>query len=150
MKNAAFRYETVQTARQMIDTLPSGPCWTDVELKYQGFQTSEPILMYRRDSIQCTEFILHNPLFRDNIQFAPVRHWDQNGKQVFTEPISGRQAWETQVISLWTFIITNTNVHSVEKPPRWCYTDRDHTRFGCYTSHIWHWRPLRSSAHDVY
>lgn len=61
-------------------------------------------MLYYRDPVECVEFILGNPLFDGHIQYTPVHHYNSSGKRVLSEPISGKQAWDTQVL----FIVSTT------------------------------------------
>jgi hypothetical protein len=81
----------------MLEGLPSGPTWECVPVEIDGFQPEEPIFLYKRNAIECVEYLLNNPLFVDHINLVLVQHFTTDGKQVFSEPVSGLQAWETQV-----------------------------------------------------
>jgi hypothetical protein len=79
--------------------LPSGPQWFSRVISVEGYRSTEPIILYYRDSAECVQYLLSNPLFADHMDFTPVRHYAANGKRVVSEAVSAQQAWETQVHS---------------------------------------------------
>lgn len=50
--------------------LPSGPKWQckDIEIPEE---TNNKICLYYRNPFECIQFLLHNPLYTDNIKFVP-------------------------------------------------------------------------------
>jgi hypothetical protein len=93
----SLEYKTAKAATDLIDSLPSGPQWASQVLTHEGYKTTEPIILYYRDAVECVEFLLSNPLFKDSLNFIPVKHYDKDGNRVITEPILAKQAWDIQV-----------------------------------------------------
>ena len=57
------------------------------------------MFLFYRDSLDCVEYLLGNPLFADCMDFSPVRLY-QDAEQtirVYTEWLTGNTAWEMQV-----------------------------------------------------
>lgn len=80
-----------------MDLLPSGPKWSAQILELEGYQTVEPIIIYKRDAQECVEYLFNNPLFADKMSYRPVKYFTADNKRVVREPASGLQAWQTQV-----------------------------------------------------
>jgi hypothetical protein len=96
LNSVSLGYRTAKAATRLIDSLPAGPQWTSQTFRHEERETVEPIILYYRDAVECAEFLLSNPLFRDHINFVPVKHYDRDGHRVLAEPLSAKQAWETQ------------------------------------------------------
>ena len=77
--------------------LPSSPKWSVEKLELEGYQTDVPIILYKRDALECVEYLFNNPLFANNMNYIPVKHFTADDKRVITEPISARAAWDIQV-----------------------------------------------------
>jgi hypothetical protein len=97
LRNSPLTFNTIQAATARVAHMPSGPQWSSQNITVEGYRTTEPIILYYRDSAECVEYLLNNPLFENNMNFIPVKHYTANGKRVVREPISAQQAWETQV-----------------------------------------------------
>jgi hypothetical protein len=98
VQKLGLSYRSAKALAHRVGELPSGPRWSAVPIILEGdCQPTEPIFLYKRDAVECVEYLLNCPLFADHIDLVPVKHYTANGKRVFNEPISGMQAWETQV-----------------------------------------------------
>lgn len=97
MRKAGLSYQSVSTLNKLVGALPSGPKWEVVPVTVEGFNPLEPILLYKRNAQECVEYLFNSPLFIDHMNLVPVKHFTADGKQVFREPVSGMQAWKTQV-----------------------------------------------------
>ena len=84
-------------ANDLINLLPSGPRWSIQTITIDGYEPLEPIILYSRDAKECVEYLFNSPLFADRMNLVPVQHFTEDNKSVISEPISGRQAWKTQV-----------------------------------------------------
>lgn len=75
--------------------LPSGPKWQckDIEIPEE---TNNKICLYYRNPLKCIQFLLHNPLYTDNIKFVPYHLYKSAQKQMrlYTEWLSGDVAWK--------------------------------------------------------
>jgi hypothetical protein len=97
LRNAGLSYQSAQSLNRILEDLPSGPKWECVPIEIDGFRPEEPAFLYKRNAVECVQYLLNNPLFVDHMNFVPVQHFTADGSQVFSEPVSGLQAWETQV-----------------------------------------------------
>ena len=97
LREADLSYKTAEAANLRIDHLPSGPQWSYQTITVSGYELEEPIHFFKRDAAECVEYLFNNPLFADSMNYVPVEHYTVDNKRVFTEPISGRQAWNIQV-----------------------------------------------------
>lgn len=97
MQESGLSYSTAAAANKRISHFPSGPQWKVETLTIDGYSTMEPMILYYRDAASCVEYLFNYPLFADRMNLVPVKHFTKDHKQVVTEPVSGRQAWQTQV-----------------------------------------------------
>lgn len=91
---------------ERVEHMPKGPQWSLREITVEGYRADRPIVLYHRDAVECTEYILNNPLFGKHMSFVPVQHFDDDGNRVIKDPISAQQAWETQVFIIHFLIKT--------------------------------------------
>ena len=161
MKRTGISYRTAQMANQYIDKLPSGPKWKVKTIKPEnGYETAEPVVLFKRDAVECVQYLLNNPLFADHISFIPVKHFAINGDRVFREPISGFKAWRDQVRTCWNLVSVDTlnfSVAGCSSPGRnafghhigirWYASNKRNWRFGGSPSYalFGQYRFLRSS-----
>ena len=77
--------------------------------------------LYYRDSLDCLESILSNPLFTDKIDFSPrcVYTTAERLVRVYSEWMTGRGAWEMQVRRTCYFL-SQTLTYSLGVYTRWC------------------------------
>lgn len=85
--------------RTRIELLPSPPRWQQEEVKVDGGDTSEPITLYYRDGLECFRFLFGNPLFADQIDYAPRRVYsdDSRREHLYNELMTADRAWHLQV-----------------------------------------------------
>ena len=137
-------------ANRFIDQLPSGPKWVvkPITLKNTIQQPSEPTVLFMRDAAECVQYLLSNPLFSDHLNFTPVKHFDDKGKRLYREPVSGIQAWETQVCTSFALVMSKPllNLTALGEPSSWCNADWYHSSLGWDTVDQWHRRPRSTSA----
>ena len=98
--------------------LPSGPKWQckDIEIPEE---TNNKICLYYRNPFECIQFLLHNPLYTDNIKFVPYNLYKsaQKQMQLYMEWFSGDVTWKLQVYELLTTlyivadIVTGTSTY---------------------------------------
>jgi hypothetical protein len=113
--------------------LPSGPQWKVRTIKFEGYHTKEPIVLYYRDAEECVEYLLNNPLFADCMDFVPVKHYGEDGHRIFTEPISGQRAWSVQVLSIITLSLPLLMYHSGLTSSR-CHSYRNYLGIRCHSA----------------
>jgi hypothetical protein len=84
-----------------MELLPKVPDWKVKKVGITGYATREPTFLFYRDSLDCIEYLLGNPMFADSMDFCPVRLY-QDAEQtirVYTEWLTGNAAWDMQVRS---------------------------------------------------
>lgn len=52
---------------------------------------------FYRDMVQCVEYLLSQPAYRDDIVYAPVREYNETGERLYSEMHTADWWWETQV-----------------------------------------------------
>lgn len=66
------------------------------------------MFLFYRDTLECVEYLLGNPLFSDCMDFCPTRLY-QDAEQtihIYTEWVTGNAAWEMQVRPLFCYVST--------------------------------------------
>lgn len=92
-------FSSAKELRARAELLPSGPRWKSQTIKYDGFPTKTPIILYYRDPLECVQFLLRNPLLKDHLDLVPKKTF-RDGNRVIGEWITSDGAWEMQVSSL--------------------------------------------------
>jgi Plavaka transposase len=96
------KYEFFKT----IDALPIGIEWTVTPIEVKGDLADEcghtmidSLEIWSRDPVECIKDLLGNPSFKDQMHYAPERHYsDESGQeQLFSEMWTGDWWWEMQV-----------------------------------------------------
>jgi hypothetical protein len=99
MKETGLSYQTAQKASDLLLHLPHGPQWRSHTITVDGYESYlGPITLLSRDSKDCTEYLFNNPLFADRMALVPMKLYTKEGKRIITEPITAKQAWQTQVM----------------------------------------------------
>ena len=52
---------------------------------------------FYRDMVQCVEYLLSQPAYRDDVVYAPVREQNETGERLYSEMHTADWWWETQV-----------------------------------------------------
>lgn len=52
---------------------------------------------YYRDIVDCVEYLVAQPAYREDIVYAPVREYDESGGRLYSEMHTADWWWETQV-----------------------------------------------------
>ncbi|KAH7917126.1 hypothetical protein BV22DRAFT_1026954, partial [Leucogyrophana mollusca] len=83
-----------------IELLPSGPRWVSKVIP-TSVATNLPVVLYWRDPLECLQSLFSNPLFQGKINLTPRRVYTtaQKLRRVYTEWITGDDAWDMQVSS---------------------------------------------------
>ena len=98
MRNRAkLSYRGAKAARQRVDLLPTFSEFEAVTIEIPGYKTKHPLVMYKRNALECIQHLLRNPLFAEDFNPIPRRHYDINGQRIITDAMSGEWAWNTQV-----------------------------------------------------
>ncbi|KAJ7052417.1 hypothetical protein C8F01DRAFT_1333027 [Mycena amicta] len=88
-------FKTAKELRQRVELLPTGPRWMSQSITYAGFPTKKPIVLFYRNSLECVQFLLRNPLFKNHIDFVPTK-LSQNEQPLHKEWINSESAWKMQ------------------------------------------------------
>lgn len=98
MKSLPVSFRTAKELRKRAELLPSGPRWMSRQIP-TSHPTKRPVYLYWRDSLELLEYLLNNPMFSDVMEFVPYRLYRTADHlyRVYTEWMSGDDAWEMQV-----------------------------------------------------
>ena len=89
-----------------VDELPIGPGWkcqiikvTGDRVDEEGQPMQEHLELWHRNPIDCVEYLIGNPAFKDFISYVAERVYvDDEGKvRLFDEMWTGNWWWKTQV-----------------------------------------------------
>lgn len=88
--------------------LPSGPHWMSKVIP-TSHATKLPVVLYWRDPLECIASVFNNPLFHNRIDFRPRKVYTTAEKQcrVYTEWMTGNDAWDMQVHTMLTFGVSD-------------------------------------------
>ena len=61
--------------------------------------TKNKLVLYYRDPLLCLQYLMQSPLVKDHLSFSPFKLYESAAKimRVYTEWLSGDQAWNIQV-----------------------------------------------------
>ncbi|KAF9791894.1 hypothetical protein BJ322DRAFT_996733, partial [Thelephora terrestris] len=113
-------FSTTKALRGRIELLPEVPDWKVKDISIPSHPTHELMFLSYRDSLDCVEYLLGNPLFADTMDFCPIKFYQDSEKtiRVYTEWLTRNVAWETQSIlpdgaTLLGVILSSdkTNIH---------------------------------------
>ncbi|KAF7311392.1 hypothetical protein MKEN_01041100 [Mycena kentingensis (nom. inval.)] len=90
-------FKSAKELRQRVELLPTGPRWVAQTIKYAGFPTKRPIVLFYRNSLDCAQFLLRHPTLKNHIDFIPTM-LTQGGERVHKEWINSNGAWQMQAI----------------------------------------------------
>ena len=85
--------------RSRAGLLPTTVPWKKIEVKVCGGITSEPLMLYFRDALECFKYLFGNPLFSDYMDFVPRREYADREKneRLYNGIMTGDRAWTLQV-----------------------------------------------------
>jgi hypothetical protein len=118
-KDLRNRAEILPTYKPEVDSNPNlrwthgqqGLRWLSKRIKTE-VPTKKDVVLHYRDPLLCLQYLMQNPLFHDHISFTPFHLYESAAKvmRIYTEWLSGDQAWETQVSFAFLyslFFVTN-------------------------------------------
>ncbi|KAK7023105.1 hypothetical protein R3P38DRAFT_3317338 [Favolaschia claudopus] len=88
-------FKSAKELRSRIELLPKGPQWKSTTIKFDGFPTKKPLVLYYRDTLECIESLFKNPLFEGHLNMVPKQHF-RNGRRLWKDWISSDSAWAMQ------------------------------------------------------
>ncbi|KAF7314019.1 RPN1-RPN2-N domain-containing protein [Mycena chlorophos] len=88
-------FKTAKELRQRIELLPTGPEWKSRTIVIPGFPTKKPIVLFYRNSLECIQLLLRNPLFANHLDLVPTKLYE-NGQRIHKEWINSDGAWAMQ------------------------------------------------------
>ena len=79
--------------------LPATVPWKQVQVQVQGGVTTEPMILYFRDALECFKCLLGNPLFSGYMDFIRRREYvdEEKTERLYNEIMTGDRAWTLQV-----------------------------------------------------
>ncbi|KAI6004772.1 hypothetical protein EDD15DRAFT_2155216 [Pisolithus albus] len=92
-------FQSANQLRGLVEILPSPPPWKCQHVDTSPHQTKTVARLFYRDTVECLQTLLHNPLFTDSIDFSPYRVFTtaQRLVQVYSKWMSGDIAWRMQI-----------------------------------------------------
>ncbi|KAF7325721.1 hypothetical protein MKEN_00422400 [Mycena kentingensis (nom. inval.)] len=88
-------FKSAKELRQRVELLPTGPRWVAQTIKYPGFPTKRPIVLFYRNSLDCAQLILRHPVLKKHIDLIPTL-LTQGGERIHKEWINSDSAWQMQ------------------------------------------------------
>ena len=125
VQDAGISFPTAKALRGRVELLPKVPDWKVKRISISGYPTHKPMFLFYRNSLDCVEYLLGNPLFANCMDFCPVRSYQdaEHTIRVYTEWLTGNAAWEMQVRSLYIFLrpilIGSTVTSPRRRDPPW-------------------------------
>jgi hypothetical protein len=89
-------FKSAKDLRGRIESLPSGPQWRSVEIKFDGYETETPNILYWRDGLEVVRCLYSNPIFANSIEVTPYRLYE-DGTRMYGEFMSADEAWRIHV-----------------------------------------------------
>lgn len=79
--------------------LPAGSQWKWKEIKFEGYETKAPLVVYYRDGLECIESLFADPRFVNHLDLIPRREYlDEDCTiRTYNEMMTGQIPWEVQV-----------------------------------------------------
>ena len=99
MKDRPLSFSSSRQMRSRTGLLPTTVPWKQIEVKVRGGTTSEPMMLYFRDALECFKCLFGNPLFSDYMDFVPRHEYTDREKneRLYNEIMTGDRAWALQV-----------------------------------------------------
>ena len=101
ISSLGLSFRCARTLRGQIELLPGGPPWKSTTVSLPGYSTKDPLTLFYRDPFESIESILKNPLFSNQIQYAPRVEYDEIGRRRYGEWVTSDGVWDAQV-HFWT------------------------------------------------
>jgi hypothetical protein len=67
------------------------------EVQVPGYTTKDPPIVYYRDSLECVQWVLQNPAYRDRLRYSPERRSTPDGNREYGDWVTSDGAWYMQV-----------------------------------------------------
>ncbi|KAG6374954.1 hypothetical protein JVT61DRAFT_3709 [Boletus reticuloceps] len=98
IKGLGLSFHTVPRLHSLAEILPKTPPWKCRVVDTSPHQTKSPARLFYRDTVECLEVMLSNPLFQDSIDFSPYHVFTsaQRLVRVYSEWMSCNHAWQIQ------------------------------------------------------
>ena len=103
-------FHTAKALRGRIEMLPKVPDWKSKKITLPGYVTREPMYLFFRDALDCTEYLFGNPLFAGHMDFSPTQSYRDAEQtiRIYSEWMTGEAAWNMQVRFSVLFIFSHT------------------------------------------
>lgn len=108
VKGLGLSFHTAARLRSLVEILPKTPSWKCRIIDTAPHQTKLPVRLFYRDTVECLEVLLSNPLFKNSIDFSPYRVFTTAERlvRVYREWMSADHAWQLQVTSLFLSVVS--------------------------------------------
>jgi hypothetical protein len=90
-------FKSAKDLRRRIESLPPGPQWKCVEIKFDGYHTETPNILYWRDGLEVVQCLYSNPIFAHSIEVTPYRLYENGEVRMYGEFMSADEAWRIYV-----------------------------------------------------
>ncbi|KZS88527.1 hypothetical protein SISNIDRAFT_417979 [Sistotremastrum niveocremeum HHB9708] len=96
--NKPLSFRSAQRLRQLIEMLPAGSQWKWKEIKFEGYETKSPLVVYYRDGLECIESLFADPRFVEHLDLIPRREYldEEHSVRTYNEMMTGQIPWEVQ------------------------------------------------------
>ena len=137
IKRLGLSFLTTLKLCGLADILPKMPPWKCCVIDTSPHQTKSSIRLFYRNTMECLEILLSNPLCGNSIDFSPYCVFTnaQHFVQVYTEWMSSNHAWQLQVSSLHIKSILSSNhiFYRTSSPQGHAYSGSS----SCWTQWMW-------------
>ncbi|KZS94794.1 hypothetical protein SISNIDRAFT_409274 [Sistotremastrum niveocremeum HHB9708] len=91
-------FTSAKSYRAKMKQLPASVPWKWQELKFPGFATKKPIIVYYRDGLDCIQSLLADPKYASDLDYVPRKEYTdaECTNRVYSEYMTGNNAWEIQ------------------------------------------------------
>ena len=99
VKGRPLSFSSSREMRGRTGLLPATVPWKQVQVQVQGGVTTEPMMLYFRDALECFKCLFGNPLFSDYMDFIPRREYadEERTERLYNEIMTGDRVWAIQV-----------------------------------------------------
>ena len=99
VKGRPLSFSSSREMRGRTGLLPATVPWKQVQVQVQGGVTTEPMMLYFRDALECFKCLFGNPLFSGYMDFIPRREYadEEKTERLYNEIMTGDRAWTLQV-----------------------------------------------------
>jgi Plavaka transposase len=100
VKQRPFSFKSGTALADRVESLPTPlPKWKAVKVTPNSGTAMGEVALYYRDPVEAIKWLLSRPSFRDAMEFAPKRVWENSKREqrLYTDIFTGEWAQQTQV-----------------------------------------------------